>query len=136
MYALDTIFLGSHRAINRGEEVPETYRNALNVEVDTDFDRLHELGLVSTSKPKTAADVVADLVSPTTIADFSDEELLAEVGSRGLLDSDGTVDYDELDKADLEKLADERELEVEGTGSKGAVTKDDLVKALHDADAG
>lgn len=39
-------------------------------------------------------------------------------------------DYNSMSKADLEKLAKERELEVEGTGANKSVKKSDLVGAL------
>lgn len=47
------------------------------------------------------------------------------------------VDYSKLDKDDLEKEIEHRlaALEVEGTGSKGAVTKEDLVRTLEASDA-
>jgi hypothetical protein len=42
--------------------------------------------------------------------------------------------YESMKKAELEALADERGLEIEGSGANGNVTKDDLVAALEDAD--
>lgn len=42
--------------------------------------------------------------------------------------------YSSSKKAELEAEANRRGLEVEGTGSEGAVTKDDLVRALEQSD--
>lgn len=44
-------------------------------------------------------------------------------------------DYSKLDPKALKALADERGLEVEGTGKSGNVTKADFIAALHEDDA-
>jgi pyruvate/2-oxoglutarate dehydrogenase complex dihydrolipoamide acyltransferase (E2) component len=44
------------------------------------------------------------------------------------------TDYSKLQVEDLEQLAEERGLEVEGTGKDGNVVKADLVKALQHSD--
>lgn len=44
-------------------------------------------------------------------------------------------DYSSMNSADLKAEADERELEVEGSGANGNVTKADLVKALEEDDS-
>lgn len=44
------------------------------------------------------------------------------------------VNYEKLKVEELEELVKERELSVTGTGENGKVLKDDLIKALQDAD--
>ncbi len=47
-----------------------------------------------------------------------------------LKDEKGEVVVEDLTKTELEALAAEKGIEVEGTGKDGAVLKDDLLKAL------
>lgn len=46
-----------------------------------------------------------------------------------------STDFSSMTKADLQQLVEDRGLDVEGTGSQGRVTKDDLVRALQEAEA-
>lgn len=50
-YALDTILLGMHGEIHRGAEIPATFVDSIDVEHDTDFERLEALGYASDKKP-------------------------------------------------------------------------------------
>ncbi|HEY0391042.1 MAG TPA: hypothetical protein VGC63_04970 [Solirubrobacterales bacterium] len=132
LYVTDGLLVNGF-AYERGDEV--------TIENETTRKQLLDEGRISTTKPspEPLPGTTSDAAVPTvTLADFSDEDLLSELESRGLNTAsiEATVtNYSEQDKADLEKLVAEREIQVEGTGSKGAVTKDDLVRTLEAADA-
>jgi len=60
------------------------------------------------------------------VADAAMKEALAA----DMASAESVSEYEAMDKADLQKLADERGLDVTGTGKGGTVLKSDLVTAL------
>lgn len=126
VYATDTILLGLHGEIKRGQEVPETYTNSVGGEDDTDFDRLEELGLISTDKPEDAPEPDADEeVHVESNSDDTDPE-----------DAPEPVNYSKLNHDQLEAEAKQRGLDVQRTdGSDGAIRNADYVAALEKDDA-
>lgn len=127
-YVADELLFNG-RAYGRGEQVP-----GLD---DATRDQLIESGQLSTTKPRPKAPAdTGEVPTETTLADFSDEDLLAEVSNRGLVTAESKVDYAELTVEDLQKLAEEREIEVSrGDGKKGDPLQADYVAALEAADA-
>jgi hypothetical protein len=119
------------RAYRRGEEI--------SIEGDELRDQLADEDRISTTKPspEPLPGPTSDAAAPAvTLADFSDEELLAEVAERGLVTEESKVAYAELSIEDLQKLAKERDLEVKrGDGKKGNPLQADYVAALEAADA-
>lgn len=99
---------------------------------------------VSTTEPTdpapAAVDPAAAPAPEKTIADFSDEDLLAAVTERDIAPAPAPrapFNWDSLDKPDLETALEARKaaLEVAGTGKGGDVLKADLVKTLATSDA-
>jgi hypothetical protein len=114
------------RSYERGEKVdlPDEIR-----------ERLLETGQVSASKPKNPIPAEPSATpAEVTIADFSDEDILAAAVERGLIDQ-GKIDYSELNTDELRELAEKRNLQVErGDGKEGDPLKADYVAALEAAD--
>ncbi len=136
-YVLDEL-LYNGRAFGRGEEIV--------IADKATRDQLLDEGRISTTKPSPAVTVTDEAtgasveIAAPDITSFSDEDLLAEVEARNIAPAAADpdpVDYDKLNKGDLEKMIETRRhaLEVEGTGDKGAIVKDDLVRTLAAADA-
>ncbi len=64
--------------------------------------------------------------------DAETEERLLALGAAERVQDGEAKDYESLTKKDLEDLAAERGVEVEGSGKDGDVVKQDLVDALSD----